>query len=45
MTANKIDNYTELEKYYRKRQKQNWRSISAKKSVIYWADQAKNLPV
>ena len=45
MDKNKIANYTELEKYYRQTQKKNWRKISPKKKVIYWSNEAKNLPV
>lgn len=42
MTANNISNYTELEVYYRSREKAIWRSMS-NKSVAYWANADINL--
>lgn len=38
MKANNISDYSELEVYYRLRQKSIWKTINATKSVIYWAN-------
>lgn len=38
MNAHNISTYLALSNYYRKRQKQLWRTITGSKKVIYWAN-------
>lgn len=45
MGNNNITDYKSLSIYFRQVQKQVWRKISANKKVIYWANEAIDLPV
>lgn len=46
MNANNISSYLKLSEYYRKQQKNIWRSkVSAHKKVIYWANEDIDMPV
>ena len=45
MTAHNLEDYTDLEVYYRQRQKKIWRNITGHKKAIYWANENINLPV
>jgi len=40
MNERNMDNYTQLEEYYRKEQKKIWRTINATKPAIYWSNSA-----
>jgi hexosaminidase len=45
MKANNVSTFKDLAIYFRKQQKKLWRTISAKKKVIYWANVDIDLPV
>lgn len=45
MAAHNIPDYEALSIYYREQQKSVWREISAKKKVIYWANEDIDLPL
>lgn len=45
MKQNNITTYDQLAIYFRKHQKAEWRKISPKKKVIYWANVDVDLPV
>jgi len=46
MTAHNIQNYSELQSYYRKRQKEIFRAeVNSTKKIMYWANKQLNLPL
>lgn len=45
MKDNNITDYKGLSIYFRQNQKKLWRTINDKRKVIYWANEAIDLPV